>query len=101
MTTMISSQMSAFTSSTQASSANVAHVEPSKPPPPTSSASVQSHANWLIQASTSVEPSSPGSRESPCGAGFTAQSVSAMTACPSGLRNGARSHCMAKRSRNA
>ena len=26
--------------------------------------------------------------------GFTIQSVSAITACPSGLRNGARSHCI-------
>ena len=33
--------------------------------------------------------------------GFTIQSVSAMTACPSGLRNGARSSCIAKRSSSA
>ena len=33
--------------------------------------------------------------------GFTIQSVSAITACPSGSRNGARSHCIAKRSSSA
>ena len=45
-----------------------------------------------------VEPLKPGSTRR---SGFTAQSVSATTAWPSGLRNGARSHCITKRSRNA
>jgi len=42
--------------------------------------------------------SMPFQPESTRRSGLTIQSVSAMTACPSGLRNGARSHCITKRS---
>ncbi len=55
----------------------------------------------MTQASTSVDQSIPRHPGSSRRNGFAAQSVSAVTACPTALRNGARSHCIAKRSRNA
>ncbi len=43
-------------------------------------------------------PLQPGSTRR---SGFTIQSVSAITAWPTGLRNGARSNCITKRSSSA
>ncbi len=65
---------------------------------PPSMASDSSHSSCASQATISDAQSSPRKPGSIFRSGLTAQSVSAATACPSGLRNGARNHCMMKRS---
>ena len=74
---------------------------PVKPKPPKTRRTASSHRNWNRTVATSDAQSMPLKPGRTRRSGFTIQSVSAITAWPSGLRNGARITCIAKRSSSA
>jgi len=95
------SQITAFSTATGVAASRNGTPAPAKLNPPNTRLYDNSQRNWSSSNASSDAQSIPFHPGMTRRNGLTIQSVSAMTACPSGLRNGARSSCIANRSSNA